>query len=614
MWNHKYCILLIVLIAVAVTLIHYIDFGTRDQIAELPIVMRAMDPDFLVNDFYTNAASGYGPRYLYARLLAAVADRATLPVIAFLLTLLINISVAGLTFYVARHLFDGSVLAGLLAVAAVMTVTTFKLGYFHFLHVRQLLSNTLVLPFIFLSLGAAIKQRPYLWALSASLAVLIHPAFGAEAGMLGFVLMTAAAFFKHQGSRPDFFKTALSEYMMPLLLFLLVTALPLIPYLSMEHIGSREFIDIETRFRHGHHNLLGNLPGFDQGLYFFIAAAAAWYFWQKQRDHHRALSRALRLVAVLLLVLCLLGLIFVHLVPLRLWAIARPFRLLFLAKWLGLILIAGNIAVLLERKGKIRLHLDAVALLVSLLSPLTLALAHFIHLLRTEIKSPVKSVQRWLSPAPLLAGLSGYLVFVWKPQAKYWLPYLFFTVLALVVYAYRKKRLSRLLPVILIMLLLLPVFRFTSSPSRFPPPLNRLLSGRVPKLTLAQLEGAEVEIARMAGSFSPAGTVFLTPPEFGVFRLVAERALVVDWKSFPFQDLAMKEWFRRLEDCYGPIHYTDYKGKRQIMNNYRLITDEKIRSLRRHYDFPYAVLHRDTPSRLPVTVENEKFKIVALTR
>jgi hypothetical protein len=80
------------------TFIHYIDFGCRDQVSELPIVMRAMEPDFLPHDFYTNTASPYGTRYFYAKFLALRTDRASLPFWAFLLTLLINIAI-GVAWY-----------------------------------------------------------------------------------------------------------------------------------------------------------------------------------------------------------------------------------------------------------------------------------------------------------------------------------------------------------------------------------------------------------------------------------------------------------------------------------------------------------------------------------
>jgi hypothetical protein len=604
-------LLLVVLVAVVTTFIHYIDFGSRDQISELPIVMRAMEPDFLPHDFYTNAASPYGPRYFYARFLALLTDRTWLPFWAFLLTLLINIAIAAVTFLLARHLFDGSHLAGLLAVAMVMGITTFKLGYFHYLHARQLLSNTLVLPFIFFSLWAAIKKRPYCWALLAGPAVLIHPTFGAEAGLIGFGLMVSVDLFGQKKRVTDFLKKNLARYGPPLLLFLAAAAVPLMPYLSQPHLDTPTFIEIETRFRHGHHNLLGHLPGFDQGLYFFIAAGIAWYFWQSKRPQYRDLARALRLAALFLLALCLLGLVFVHLFPCRLFALARPFRLLFLVKWLGLILIAGHTADILKNRGTVKIRPAGLALLVSVLSPLTLGLTHLAHLMRHKIGRAVKIVEALVSPLFVLAAVSAYLIVVWQPQAKYLLPYCSFCLLVWMVYRYRQWWPVCLISVVLVGLLLLPIVRYSPLHSRLPTAVGDLLAGVVPRLTLADLSGGEVEMARLAHSFTPKDSLFLVPPEFGIFRLMAERAVVVDWKSFPFQDAGMKEWYRRLEECYGPIDYIDYKGKRQIMKNYRHIGDEKILSLHRRYGFHYAVLHRDTPTRLPVLFQTAQFKVVA---
>ncbi|GAB4314793.1 MAG: hypothetical protein Kow0059_06760 [Candidatus Sumerlaeia bacterium] len=44
---------------------------------------------------------------------------------------------------------------------------------------------------------------------------------------------------------------------------------------------------------------------------------------------------------------------------------------------------------------------------------------------------------------------------------------------------------------------------------------------------------------------TPPGAVFLIPPDIESFRILAERACVVDWKSVPFENRPLWEWFDR---------------------------------------------------------------------
>ena len=66
--------LLSVLMGVATTVFFY-RYGVDNQISELPIVLRAIDPGYLLGDFYTDATAGPGPRFYFARGVALFASR-----------------------------------------------------------------------------------------------------------------------------------------------------------------------------------------------------------------------------------------------------------------------------------------------------------------------------------------------------------------------------------------------------------------------------------------------------------------------------------------------------------------------------------------------------------
>ena len=114
-------------------------YGDGNQIEQLPIVMRAIDPSFLINDFFTNATQAFGPRTFFAAFVAFITRlvsephglltpatfQVALPAVYLGLTVLGNIGIAFVTARVGRDLFDGSDLAGLISAAAVMTLKTF---------------------------------------------------------------------------------------------------------------------------------------------------------------------------------------------------------------------------------------------------------------------------------------------------------------------------------------------------------------------------------------------------------------------------------------------------------------------------------------------------------
>lgn len=85
-------------------------------------------------------------------------------------------------------------------------------------------------------------------------------------------------------------------------------------------------------------------------------------------------------------------------------------------------------------------------------------------------------------------------------------------------------------------------------------------------------------------------SVFLTPPELVVFRLAAERAIVVDDKAVPIGARGVLEWYRRLEDVSGMPGFTTVKEARR---GYRSMDAERLQRLARTYSLDYAVIAND---------------------
>jgi hypothetical protein len=106
--------------------------------------------------------------------------------------------------------------------------------------------------------------------------------------------------------------------------------------------------------------------------------------------------------------------------------------------------------------------------------------------------------------------------------------------------------------------------------------------------------------------------VFLAPPDLGIFRLAAERALVVDFKAFPFQAAAMLEWRRRLADSYGDTDAVGWKALDELREHYREVDANTLARSRERYGASYAIVPRTAPTAAPVVYENARYKVLAL--
>lgn len=97
--------------------------------------------------------------------------------------------------------------------------------------------------------------------------------------------------------------------------------------------------------------------------------------------------------------------------------------------------------------------------------------------------------------------------------------------------------------------------------------------------------------------------LFLTPPDFGSMRIIPKRAIVVDWKSFPFNQRPMAIWYERIQSVYG---------QGDLDSNYRQITDEKLLSLKDKYAFDYAVLYVSTDTNFEIIYTDDMYKIIRM--
>jgi hypothetical protein len=144
------------------------------------------------------------------------------------------------------------------------------------------------------------------------------------------------------------------------------------------------------------------------------------------------------------------------------------------------------------------------------------------------------------------------------------------------------------------------------------PLVSSRLSEIAPVITLEERGGDELDMARAARDMTPAGTLLLTPPDFGRFRLASRRGIVADFKGMPFLERDIRPWRRRIEDLYGPTTGGGHAVMAEMRDNWRRVGDARLVELARRYGATHAVLYTDTSTALPQLYRNATYRLVAL--
>ena len=345
-----------------------------------------------------------------------------------------------------------------------------------------------------------------------------------------------------------------------------------------------------------------------------MALTISWKWWFDDPSTDKGLAIRVLATVVIVLLLWAASYVFVELFPVRLWVIAQTFRLCFIVSWLGFLLLAGTCARILKGGKSLSGSCSMWIVLMgttNMAQPLLALWGHIVEIVRRKLKSRTPQVIETivlglsLLVAAIVLARHGNrresLALFLLLSISFWL-------------AFGPRRWYRLLlPLVLVASLVSAVA------------LNRcyrvpLLSRFVDKIAHATItlsdhaEEALDETAQYARENTEEHVIFVTPPRFGRFRLIARKAIVVDHKAFPLQDWAMAEWKRRITDCYGEVAESGpfWPKVYKMDEYYRQITNERVLSVAKKYGASYAVLYADTQSDFPVVFNNESYKIVRL--
>ncbi|HEX3043373.1 MAG TPA: DUF6798 domain-containing protein [Bacillota bacterium] len=599
--NGRY-ILLAVIFGVITTILNYSGYGVSDHIEQLPIIIRSIDSSYLVNDFFTNVNVQSIARSFYAHFIAILAgSEHNLPFVFLILTLFSNISISVITFLLTYRLFNNSKLAGIYASALVMSVITFGLGWLSVIYQKSMIPSTIAIPFIMGAIWSVVCGNLVVGMILSGIATFFHPLFGLEIGGVLFITFGAAHLISKRKITKEGWKTIIPS----LLILITLVLIFFIPEVKQSSIDSNLFIYILAYFRHPHHYIPSafKVSDYIYAIAFLCAIFLIYYRGRREREGWSNLIIAILGITVILL--CIGGYIFVEIIPSRIWVTAQTFRLLYIVKWIGLIIIAGMIADKNLGKSMKRLYL------VSVLNPLFLGGVALSETLSERIGQNCNRFLKVLVPSLILLIPFALLGYLSTPLPSVLLLALY----ALLIFLFGKLPQKILYPVLLMGLVLTIAVGIFSS--RLPYlKQSSFINSKANHLALkftSELGPEGDEVVEFARRNTKEGSIFLTPPDWGQFRLRARRAIVADLKAFPFADKAMLEWYDRIVNCYGKPKLKGYaRALNELNENYRGINDKILLNLQGKYNFSYAVLYRQTVSNFKVIFQNGKYKVVYL--
>ncbi len=574
---------------------------------QLPFLLRALDPSFLVNDFFTNTFEQFGPRTFYTNFVAFFANKIPLTITLFVLTLAANTAIAFLSGLVSRHFFTRSRFSHFLAAAGVLTLKTFWLGYSNVLYRNFLEPEHLAMPFILLGVYLVLKRKPFVAALAFGVSAFFHALLGLEYGwiILGLVFVEWII----QRIRKESVTTPLKSLLASLLVMAVFSVFLLVPYTKQTSIPAAEFIHLVAYVRHPHHYLPSTfgLVQYGQAFVYLLGFALTFSIMVKRSNVLYQNRRYLYLIGGVIVLLCLGGYLFVEVWPSRLWTSAQMFRLPFIIKWFSIVLLGGWAGDMIEFPASEQSRRFGFVAAMSLVTPISITLASGLALAYEKLQTRMDiKKNRIFEVFSFLSVMAA--VVLYHPELRTWICYAILLVSILFFYRLRWSggglAVSIALPVCTSALLILfaTVLRAPS-----------FLKYDLPTLKLYKTSGEVAELANYVKENTPEDAVFYVPPRFGEFRYMAGRAVVVDFAAYPFQDQAMREWFNRIASCYGVPDQNGFNALPQLNETIYHISDIELFDLSRKYRFTYAVVYDSTPTNFPLVFRTNTLKLVYMT-
>lgn len=586
-------------------------FGYGNQIEQFSTVMRLLDPGAMPGDFYVDASISFGPRFYYVHMLASLAGLLGLPIAVHGLSIICNLALAAVSFAAATRLLGASAVGGALAAILAVMNGGFSLGYAGYLHFDSLQPASLAIPLALIGFYLILSGRPFAAVPAFAAGALMHPLIGVEIAAIAYAATGLALVL-----RPT--TGGMLRALTPLaasgaVFALVIAAVWVVPTLAegSERMPDAEFFQTLVQFRAPHH-YLGLSPDFFRFQWVFAGvfcgATAVVFLLRFWRQGVSREVLALGFGIVIAAALCAASLYFVDIAESRLWATAQVFRMTMLLKWCAYLVLAWLMGEWIREGGAVEAALAAIAVAaagdaLSYVLVLVLAAKFAIDLGRRWFGGRVLEALVWLAIPVLLAAML-YVTYRYGLAEGAVRAALALACTALI-FAPRPGADTGKGVAVVLVAAAIALTAITRANGLFG------WSALKAEFVWSDLQSPEVDIARAAKTNSPADSLWLVPPRFENFRVIANRAVVADFTSIPFQDIPMREWRQRMETLYAPGDATGFKASNVMTQNYQHGIDwQQAATI---YGATHAVLFAETPWDGPVIQTNGTYKLVRLT-
>ncbi len=567
-----------------------------------------------------NSASGFGPAFFYRHLLAFLGRFVPLHVAMAVLWLFAFIAVILVTAFTAKDV-TGSVLGGMIAAILITLSAPFALGSAATVFEPSLIPRFLAMPFGLFAIWKGIRDQPIIAATASIPAILVQPAIGLETVGLALAATAANRLF-HWRTRRDFTFRQLRNLGIGVLIVGLTTLLWIVPTIATRasfSLATDDLVRIYAHFRVPHHLVPSSwdVGQWALGAGFAIALAIAlveMFRTDKSsgptRREQLGIGFAITSIFVVIAVALVGGYIFVEVIPTRLAVMAQTFRMVAVAAWLGWIVIAGLIAKLLIA----RTWQWAALFVVSAVSAPTLLVYKGITFAASRLDggSMMRSTVFFAGVAVFIVDtlVVATEVLIGVPKVRDLLLISLGFLVVLMIAMSRRLTAAALVTLggaLVMVSTSLALERYDVLPKNIPG-VSSYLSYTQPILTLDEAvdhawhdNPHTVDLATVARENTGPEAVFLIPWgwDWQYWRLFTERAVVVDFKAFPFQDEGMEEWYGRYLDIYDEGAGYPYD-----------VTESELLELQRRYGFHCAVLPLGAGVSFPVLATSGDWKLV----
>jgi hypothetical protein len=589
-----------VIVVVAILLNGYW-FGVSDHNEQLPLIRRRQNVDYLSRDWFVNVSvSGNDVRWFYSHLMARLCE--VFPEAqSFWIVYVLTFFLMGSGLYIWANHYSQNRAGSFLALIIASLNCNGTLGG------SQLIISSLVPSFIawaILIWGMifANAKRWLLCGILLGMCALIHPLLGLWGFLLVFVLRIS--------------KKRIESWLLGATIFMMLASpviVPLLP-LSVEQmsVNDSEIVKILAYMRHPWHYVPSTWPveNFIQfGIFSLIIAILLW--------RKGALFSDLSLLLGVILVLCLVGTLFVEIIPVATITKLQPFRLTPFFQIVGALLIGEFLVKRLRGYLDVIVSLTGFLLLVaaSFMSTVTPLWLFLLLILADEICRRLSfSWIRFVVMSIGIAMLIWLILQVYQAQEFRVLVALFLIsipFLAGKLDYLMKHRITRLsltaIPALVSVMLLIFFYQISMNKLSFPDHLKSYLGDIQGVLTY---NSALDDVAHWAQRNTAIDALFLITPSYRSFRVKAERALVVDFKAFPYTDTSMVEWLKRLESVVGRDDLTlGYGAYSELVQAYNSQELESLMQTILDYECDYVVVTKGHDMQLDVAYSNEDYLV-----